>query len=129
MKRSALNNFAALSCAALMTGCLFPRYTTLRNISPTVEAKDAMTVAEASAIVRDALAHPPAGRHPDHPGDAALGRYTTSIRLREHNRTGLVLVEVKEDRRNMLEFYVRTQAEGEKFAAAVWRLKREYSGK
>ena len=129
MKRSALNNFAALSCAALLAGCLFPRYTPLREIAPTEEAKDAMTVAEASAIVRDAIANPPAGHHPNHPGDAALGKYTTSIRLRKHNRTGLVLVEVRENQRISLEFYVRTQAEGEKFAAAVWRLKREYSNK
>lgn len=129
MKRSSLNNFAALSCAALLAGCIFPRYTVLRDLAPTGETKDAMTVAEASAIVRDAIANPPAGRRPNHPGDAALGKYTTAIRLRKHNRTGLVLVEVKENQRISLEFYVRTQAEGEKFAAAVWRLKREYRGK
>lgn len=143
MKRSTLNHLAALGCAALLTGCLFPRYTTIEEKFPTDEEQTAvapkegaaaevnpgMTPEQASAIVKDALATPPAGRRPSHPGDRRLGKYTTSIRLRKHNRTGLVLVEVKEGQRVTLEFYVRTRKDGEKFAAAVWRLRREYLDK
>ena len=124
MKRSTLTACAALFGAMLLTGCLFPRYTTLEELPP-AEARETMSVAEASAIVKNAIANPPAGHHPNHPGDVVLGKRTTSIRLRTHNRTGLVLVEVKEWHRVFLEFYVRTQADGEKFAAAVWRLRRE----
>ena len=128
MKKSTLTTCAVLGCATLLTGCLFPRYTTIRELSP-VEADEAMSVGDASAIVRDVIANPPAGHHPDHPGDRQLGKYTTAIRLRKHNRTGLVLIEVMEGKRVSLEVYVRTQAEGEKFAAAVWRLRREYRDK
>ena len=128
MKRSTLTACAALFGAMLLTGCLFPRYTTLEELPP-AEARETMSVAEASAIVKNAIANPPAGHHPDHPGDRQLGKYTTSIRLRKHNRTGLVLVEVKEGSHIMLEFYVHTQKDGEQFAAAVWRLRREYLNK
>ena len=144
MKHSFLTGFAALGGAALLTGCLFPRYTTIEEKYPvyerqaavaskdgagTAETATGMTLEQASAIVKDALAAPPAGRRPSHPGDRNLGKYTTSIRLRKHNRTGLVLVEVKDGPRVTLEFYVHTRAEGEKFAAAVWRLRREYLDK
>ncbi len=139
MKKTTLTACAALGGAMLLTGCIF-RFTEIEEIYPPRDGqvavaktnapdKKAMTVAEASAIVKDMLDNPPAGRRPDHPGDRALGKFTTSIRLREHIRTGLVLVEVMEARRSKLEFYVRTQADGEKFAAAVWRLRREYADK
>ena len=112
----------------MLTGCLFPRHTPIGELSPT-EAGATMSVAEASAIAKSAIANPPAGHHPDYPGDQVLGKYTTSIKLSKHNRTGLVLVEVKEGKRVSLEFYVRTREEGEKFAAAVWRLRREYGSR
>ena len=131
MKKPTRTTFAALGCAALLTGCLFPRYTTIEEKFPTegetaAAVKEEMTLGQASAIVKNAIADPPAGHHPDHPGDRALGKCATSIRLRRHNRTDLVLVEVLEGRRVTLEFYVRTKEDGEKFAAAVWRLRREY---
>ena len=133
MKKSTLNSFAALGCAALLAGCLFPRYTTIGEKFPTdgepAAVREDMTLEQASAIVRDALADPPAGHRPSHPGDRELGRSATSIRLRRHNRTDLVLVEVKDRSRVVLEFYVRTKEDGERFAAAVWRLRREYRGK
>ena len=142
MKKSTLNSFAALGCATMLAGCLFPRYTTIGERFPTggeppaarqagadAAAREDMTLEQASAIVRDTLADPPAGHRPPHPGDRELGRRATSIRLRRHNRTDLVLVEVKEGSRVVLEFYVRTKEDGERFAAAVWRLRREYRDK
>ena len=86
------------------------------------------TVIRASTV-KEMIENVPAGHHPDHPGDKVLGKYTTSIRLRKHNRTGLVLVEVLEGSRVTMEFYVRTQEDGEKFANAVWRLRQEYQSK
>ena len=129
MKKSAFANLAALGCAAMLTGCLFPRYTTIEEEFPKENAQDAMTLEEASKIVRRTFETTPAGRRPSHPGDQSLGRCVTSIRLRKHNRTDLVLVEVKMGRRVLMEFYVPTREDGEKFAAAVWRLRREYRDK
>ena len=129
MKTSAFDTFAAMTCAALLAGCLTPRYTTLAEEFPKENAGDAMTLEAASKIVRETLETIPSGRRPSHPGDRNLGRCTTSIRLRKHNRTDLVLVEVKMGKRVLMEFYVPTQSDGEKFAAAVWRLRREYHGK
>ena len=129
MKRSTLTNLAALGCAALLTGCLFPRYTTLDEKYPVGkvgEAGETMTAEQAAAYIREKLATVPAGRRPDYPGDRAIGKFTTSVRLRRHNRTDLVLVEIKRGKHVELEFYVRDREEGEKVAAAVWRLYREY---
>ena len=118
-----------LGGVVFLTGCLFPRYTTICEIKPSGDEPEAMTAAEASTVVREMIQGVPAGHHPDHPGDKTLGKFATSVRLRKHNRTGLVLVEVFENSRVMMEFYVRTQQDGEKFSAAVWRLRREYQGK
>ena len=130
MKRTAFINLAAMGCAALLlTGCLSPRYTTIEEEFPKGSAPDAMTLEAASKIVRETFETTPAGRRPIHPGDRSLGQCVTSIRLRKHNRTDLVLVEVKMGRRVLMEFYVPTQEDGERFAAAVWRLRREYHDK
>jgi hypothetical protein len=129
MKTSAFDTFAAMTCAALLAGCLTPRYMTLAEEFPKENAGDDMTLEEASKIVRETLETAPADRRPSHPGDRNLGKYPTSIRLRKNDRTELVLVEVKMGRRVLMEFYVPTQEDGEKFAAAVWRLRREYRGK
>ena len=126
MRRSIVNMLAA-GCMAFLAGCLFPRYTAIGEEFPSEQK--GMTLAQASAIARDAIANPPAGRRPSHPGDRALGKYTTSIRLRKHTRTGYVLVEVKEGPRVTMEFYVRNQADADKFVAAVWRLRQEYLDK
>ena len=128
MKRAS-NVLAALAGAVLIGGCLFPRYTTIGEDFPDADRPSSMSVAEASATVREMILNVPAGHHPDHPGDRALGSCITSIRLRKHNRTGLVLVEAKSGSRVVMEFYVRTREDGEKFAAAVWRLRREYRGR
>ncbi len=132
MKKTTLIACAALGSAALLTGCIFPRYTDIGQQYPPeapAAAAESMTLEQASALVKNMIADPPAGHHPNHPGDRALGKYTTAIRLRRHNRTGLVLVEVMRGRNVSLEFYVNTKADGEKFAAAVWRLRREYADK
>ena len=129
MKQAVLTTCAALGCATLLTGCLFPRYTTIKEIYPPEKPQDSMSAEEASAFISDKILNPPVGKNTFYPNDRTLGKYTTSIRLRTHNRTGLVLVEVKEGKRVSLEFYVRTQEDGEEFAAAVWRLRREYRGK
>ena len=113
----------------LLTGCLFPRYTTICEIQPMVVGSGEMTLEQASTVVREMIRDVPAGHHPDHPGDERLGKFATSVRLRKHNRTGLVLVEVFENSRVMMEFYVRTREDGEKFSAAVWRLRRDYQDK
>jgi len=125
MKKSVSVCGIFLSCL-ILAGCLFPRYTTICEKNPPAGASSAMTLAEASGIVRETLDGVPAGHHPDHPGDKNLGRYTTAIRLRKHNRTGLILIEVREGSRISMEFYVRTMADAEKFEAAVWRLRQEY---
>ena len=130
MKKTPFVNLAALGCATMLTGCLFPRYTTIEEKFPKdAVASDAMTLEEASRIVRQTLETTPAGQRPSHPGDRSLGKYVTSIRLRRHNRTELVLVEVRMGRRVLMEFYVTTREDGERFAAAVWRLRREYHDK
>lgn len=132
MKKTTLIACAALGSAALLTGCLFPRYTDLERQYPPdakTAAAETMTLEQASATAKSMIANPPAGRRQDYPGDWALGKYTTSIRLRTHNRTGLVLVQAMKGNDVKLEFYVNTKADGEKFAAAVWRLRREYADK
>ena len=129
MKKSTLKRCAALGFAAMLTGCFPARYTTLAELTPTAEVKEAMTLEQASAIIKDMIQHPAAGRNTRYPDDRTLGKYTTSIRLRKHNRTGLVLIEVFENKRAVLEIYAHNQAEGEKFAAAVWRLRQEYRDK
>ena len=129
MKKTGFLKLTFLCGMVFLSGCLFPRYTTICEIQSAGPKSAPMTLETASSIVKEAIEHVPAGHHPDHPGDKALGKYTTSIRLRTHNRTGLVLVEVFEGSRVMMEFYVRTRDDGEKFANAVWRLRQEYQSK
>ena len=62
MKHSLLKGIAAAGCAALMAGCLFPRYTTVKSIYPPREIRETMTLEQASAIARETIATPPAGR-------------------------------------------------------------------
>ena len=72
MKRSALTCLAALGCAAFLTGCLFPRYTTLEEKYPAEKAGESgetMTAEQASAYIKDRLANVPAVRRPDYPRD------------------------------------------------------------
>ena len=127
--RRLIVNILAAGCAAFLTGCLFPRYTTICEQYPPTEQNEAMTLKAASETVKYLIQHPAAGKNTRYPDDRTLGKYTTSIRLRTHNRTGYVLIEVKEGKRVVLEFYVHNQAEGEKFIAAVWRLRQEYLNK
>ena len=129
MKKTGFFKLSLLSGMVLLSGCLFPRYTTICEIQPSDAKPSTMTLEAASGIVKDAIENVPAGHHPDHPGDKAIGKYTTSVRLSKHHRTGLVLVEVLEGSRVSMEFYVRTREDGEKFTAAVWRLRQEYRGK
>ena len=127
MKKTGILKLTLLSGMVFLSGCLFPRYTTICEIESSGSKSAPMTLEKASSIVKDAIEHVPAGHHPDHPGDKALGKYVTSIRLRKHHRTGLILVEVYENSRVMMEFYVRTRDDGERFADAVWRLRQEYN--
>ena len=129
MKKTGFLKLTLLSGMVFLSGCLFPRYTTICEIQSSGPQSDPMTLETASNIVKDAIENVPAGHHPDHPGDKTIGKYTTSVRLSKHNRTGLVLVEVLEGSRVSMEFYVRTREDGEKFTAAVWRLRQEYRGK
>ena len=126
MKRTSFLKLAVLSGMVFLAGC---RYSTICEELPSDVKANSMSLQEASGTVKEMIEDVPAGHHPDHPGDKALGKYTTSIRLRTHNRTGLVLVEVLQGSRVTMEFYVRTRADGEKFANAVWRLRQEYQGK
>ena len=127
MKKTGFLKLAILCGMVFLSGCM--RYTTICEIEPPASKSAKMTLKEASSFIKDAIENVPAGHHPDHPGDKVIGKYATSVRLRTHNRTGLVLVEVYEGRRIMMEFYVRTRDDGEKFADAVWRLRQEYQGK
>ena len=129
MKKTSFLKATILCGMVFLSGCLFPRYTTICEIQPSGSTPAKMTLNEASSFIKDTIKNVPAGHHPDHPGDKALGKYTTSVRLRTHNRTGLVLVEVYEGSRVSMEFYVRSRDDGEKFADAVWRLRQEYQGK
>ena len=129
MKKTGFLKLTVLSGMVFLSGCLFPRYTTICEIQPSDSKSAPMTLEAASSIVKDAIENVPAGHHPNHPGDKAIGKYATSVRLRTHNRTGLVLVEVFEGPKVMMEFYVRTQEDGKKFSDAVWRLRKEYRDK
>lgn len=129
MKKTGFLKLTALCGMVFLSGCLFPRYTTICEIQPSYVKSANMTLKEASSIIRNTIETVPAGHHPNYPGDKAIGRYATSIRLRNHNRTDLILVEVFEGSRIIMEFYVRTRDDGEKFANAVWRLRQEYQGK
>lgn len=129
MKKTGFLKLTILCGMVFLSGCFFPRYTTIGEIYPSYAKSAKMTLKEASSIVKDAITNVPAGHHPNYPGDKAIGKYVTSVRLRTHNRTGLVLVEVYEGTRIMMEFYVRTREDGEKFSNAVWRLRQEYKGK
>ena len=127
MKKTVILKLAVMGFMVVLSGCA--RYTTISEALPQKIKQDSMTLETASKIVKDSIENVPAGHHPDHPGDKALGKYTTSIRLRKHNRTGLVLVEVFERSRVMMEFYVHSREDGEQFINAVWRLRQEYQGK
>ena len=126
MKRTGFLKLAILSGMVFLAGC---RYSTISEEVPSIAKTDSMTLEEASNTVKEMIENVPAGHHPDHPGDKILGKYVTSIRLRKHKRTGLILVEVYERSRVTMEFYVRTPEDGKKFSAAVWRLRQEYQGK
>lgn len=127
MKKASFVKLAVAGCMVLLAGCA--RYSTISEALPEKNKQYSMSLETASQIVKDSIEHVPAGHHPDHPGDKALGKYTTSIRLRKHNRTGLVLVEVFNKSRVMMEFYVNSKEDGEQFITAVWRLRHEYQGK
>ena len=129
MMKKVIGKLAAAVGAAMLAGCVSPRWTEMGVYDPDDRLKDRMTLETASKIVSETLADVPAGRRPAHPGDRALGEHVTSIRMRRNERTGLVLVELKLKQKVIMEFYVRTEEDGERFAAAVWRLRREYRGK
>ena len=129
MKKTGFLKLTILCGMVFLSGCFFPRYTTICEIEPSYTKSASMSLKEASRIISDTIENVPAGRRPNRPGDKVFGKYVTSIRLRNHNRTDLVLVEVYEGSRIMMEFYVRTRDDGEKFADAVWRLRQEYRRK
>ena len=129
MKKTGFLKLTVLCGMVFLSGCFFPRYTTIGEFYPSYAKSANMTLKEASNIIKDAITNVPAGHHPNYPGDKAIGKYVTSIRLRNHNRTDLILVEVYEGSRIIMEFYVRTRDDGEKFANAVWRLRQEYKDK
>ena len=107
-------------------GCMFrygePMIIAENTASPEV-AK--LSAPRAKQIIDDALLHPPAGHHPDNPGWLRLGEWATEVRLKEHLRTGLILVEVMDGSREVMEFYVHDIREGRNFANALWRAKLE----
>ena len=118
-----------LSVAALLcqTGCFWPRYGSEVVIPADMESPEAVQLSSEAArkIIDDAIANPPAGHHPDNPGWLKLGKWATEVRLREHIRTGLILVEVMDAKYQIMEFYVHDMAEARSFANALWRAKLE----
>lgn len=85
-----------------------------------------MSLADAKKIIDYALFNVPKGRRPKNPGYHIIGQYAEVVELKEHNRTGFCLVEVKSNARTFLRFYQRDRAQGERFACAVKRLCKEY---
>ena len=115
-----------LLLAAGTWGCMF------RYGEPTVIAENTsspevakLSARQAKQIIEDALLHPPAGHRPNNPGWLRLGEWATEVRLKEHLRTGFILVEVMDGRRRVMEFYVNNTREGQRFANALWRAKLE----
>ena len=127
MKKSKFALLPVMMLALCTAGCLAPRYDdpVVLDASTNAPTVKALSAAEAKEIIDNAIANPPAGHHPDNPGWLNLGRRATAVRLRIHNRTGLVLVEIMRGRSLMMEFYVQDMAEGHKFADALWRAKLE----
>ena len=123
--KTACSIFAA-TLMLLTAGCLFryeePFFIGADTGKPEVKA---MSAAKAKEIIDEALSNPPAGRRPQNPGWLKLGRRATSVRLKLHNRTGLVLVEVMDGEFMMMDFYVRSMEDGREFANALWRAKLE----
>ena len=115
----------AIISAAFFAGC--KRFDAPQSVYyDLAAANDTMTLQEANQIVSSYLAVPPSGRRPQNPGDRFIGSNVTSIRLRNHKRTGYCLVEVMKGPRAFLKFYTLTRNDAEKFAKAVWRMKREF---
>ena len=115
---------AALLC---LNGCFWPRYGSEVVILADTEAPEVtqLTAEAARKIIDEAIANPPAGHHPDNPGWLKLGRWATEVRLREHTRTGLILVEVMDGKRQIMDFYVHDMTDARRFANALWRAKLE----
>lgn len=119
--------FVSLLIVSSITGCRarFQNRTVLDPAEVSAAVKE-MALADAKRTVEDALANTPAGRRPKNPGFEHIGKYTRRIILHDHTRTGYCLVELQNDKRAYLKFYVINREAGKKFAAAVQRLTKEY---
>ena len=114
----------ALLVAGTITGC---RSTAEAKSAPVISQKDNMTLDQAKFIIDDALQNPPVGRRPRNPGFDVLAKETVGIRTRPDSRGGNCLVEVIGKSKVILKFYTRTEADAQKFGAALARIKAEYA--
>ena len=124
--------FAAAALLLPVSACS-SRFEELARISsPEASAVpvEKMSLAEAEKIINETLsAPPPAGHQPRHPGFTYIGTQTTDVKLCRHVKSGYCLVEVMAGKKAYLKFYVVDKQTGEKFAAAVWRIRQEYRKK
>ena len=60
MKKTGFLKLSLLSGMVLLSGCLFPRYTTICEIQPSDAKPSTMTLEAASGIVKDAIENVPA---------------------------------------------------------------------
>ena len=98
--------------------------TVINEPAPTQSAKSEMTYDEAKNIIKNALLNPPTGKRPRNPGVEELASRATDITLSD--RRGYCLVDVlQSDGKAFLRFYVEDRAAGERFADAVWRIRRD----
>ena len=120
--------FAVLAVAllAVFSGCHRFDYPEILDCDA-LTADSTMTLEEAEKIVKSTLAAPPTGRRPKYIGAQFIGNNVTSIRVRDHKNNGYCLVEVMKIDRPFIKFYTTDRKTAEKFAKAVWRMKKEYS--
>ena len=126
MKKLILLAAAAVS-ALFFTACRFDDPADI--IPPDLNTPEvaSLSLDQAKKIIKDAFVYAPAGRRPSVPDWEVIGNGVSSIRFRDHNRTGYVLVEVLYGPRVAIRFYSINKDAAQKFANAVWRIKKEYS--
>ena len=126
MKKLILLAAAAVS-ALVFAACRFDDPSAV--IPPDLNTPEVASISldQAKKTIKDAFTYVPAGRRPSVPDWEVLGRGVSAVRLRDHQRTGYVLVEVMYGPKVAIRFYAVNKAAADKFVKAVWRIKKEYS--
>lgn len=119
--------FAAAAVSALVfAACRFDDPSAV--IPPDLNTPEiaSISLADAQKTIRDSFNDAPTGHRPRVPDWEVLGRGVSAVRLRDHQRTGYVLVEVMYGPKVAIRFYAVNKAAADKFVKAVWRIKKEY---